>query len=371
MTPVLLAVEKVKTHHSRSAGILVGTLFPKEADTVMYLLMLLLAQTELPEYMALLEQVILRPDDKGNLGEADLFKVVPIKANKNFIYLTSEQSGMVAIFDRKGNFIKNVVRLGGGPEEIQSVGQIAVSEKFLIVLDGNNAKNYLLFDAPGHFLKKVVLRDGFIENNGIELMSDQYLLCPATYAFPGTGHTLSVRDLFSGKELCQVGRGGEATNIHFRLIAPAVAEGCVWTQIPFTRVFEKYDAMGKFLNGLHAPFSSSDVEFEISHFNNLLRQNKGTRLALNYAFSECRLPWRFFFLHGALLTWEFYYDQPTTFSFYHPESGKLIKRFRYEMSRADSPGLPVQVFADSLVLFQPSADEERVGTVSFVRFKIE
>jgi hypothetical protein len=330
-----------------------------------------MVQTELPEYMALLEQVVLLQDEQRNLGEVDIFKVIPIKVNKKFIYLTSEQSGMVAIFDRNGKLLKNAVRLGGGPEEIQSVGQIAVSEKFLVVLDGNNARSYLLLDAAGNFLKKVVLRDGVIENNGLELMSDQYLLCPATYKFPATGHALAVRDLHSGKELCQMSRGVEATRIHFRLIAPAVAPDGVWTQIPFTRLFEKYDGRGVFLGGLHAPFASSDVEFDISHFNKLLGQSKGTQRALNYAFSDCRLPWRFFFLQDALLTWEFYYDQPTTFSFYHPESGKLVKRFRYEMSRADSPGLPVQVCSDSLVLFQPSPDEDKVGTVNFVRFKIE
>jgi hypothetical protein len=96
---------------------------------------------------------------------------------KKYFIMFSYKLGIFQ-FDTKGKFIRKVVNMGNGPNEVSNpIWTISEDESEIFIYDSNSSKNILCFDLnSGHYLHNIpVAIEGKLKN--IYLINDSILVC--------------------------------------------------------------------------------------------------------------------------------------------------------------------------------------------------
>lgn len=126
--------------------------------------------TPLDSVVKNIEYVKLKPT--GNMLIGDISKI--IVTDNHIIIVDTRQSQAVFVFDRQGNSLAVISRLGRGPEEYIGLTDAAVTpnQKEIVVLD-NGRSQILYYDLSGKFIKKQTIP---LTANRIEFIDDETML---------------------------------------------------------------------------------------------------------------------------------------------------------------------------------------------------
>lgn len=94
------------------------------------------------------EQIIIHDEEAA----ARLSQIDKIEIHSNLIYMMDEYIGKISVFDRQGNFVKNIGRRGNGPGEFASVSDFCFGSDCIYVFDGV-ARNVLTYDLEGKHME--------------------------------------------------------------------------------------------------------------------------------------------------------------------------------------------------------------------------
>lgn len=115
--------------------------------------------------------VVLETTDDNILGQINILRL-----EDDRIYIYSNQTHIISIFNLEGKFINQINKLGQGPEEYLSVSDIQIYNNSIYLLDRTNKKIFN-YDFEGNFIKSYQLDDWynkftFIDENCIILYSE-------------------------------------------------------------------------------------------------------------------------------------------------------------------------------------------------------
>jgi len=96
--------------------------------------------------------------------ESLLGRVVDAKLSKEYIFIEHNGHALLTQFNRRGDFVRHIGRVGRGPGEYNQMRYFEIDEKDqLIYIQGNWTSNILIYSFEGLFIKEIKykgLRDG-------------------------------------------------------------------------------------------------------------------------------------------------------------------------------------------------------------------
>jgi hypothetical protein len=102
-------------------------------------------------------------------NDSKIGNILDAKLTNEYIFIHHSAFGLLAQFDRKGNFIRNIGKQGRGPKEYSLIRNFSIDEeKGLIFIQGNWVKKTLVFTFDGKYLRS-------IKNTSLEFHSNTWV----------------------------------------------------------------------------------------------------------------------------------------------------------------------------------------------------
>lgn len=132
-------------------------------------------------------------------GESALGRIQDVKLTRDYIFIHAFGTPLLAQFDKEGNFLRYIGKIGKGPEEYDLIRQFSVDEKTgFIYIQPNWIRNIQVYSFTGKFVKTIKLNR---DERAIVWCRDSSFMC---YSEPLIGNEEYVfKEINSAGEIIQ------------------------------------------------------------------------------------------------------------------------------------------------------------------------
>ena len=194
-----------------------------------------------------IEYIVLETSPNCMLG-----RIIDIKDSKDYIFIEHNGQGNLSQFDRNGNFIRNVCKIGHGPEEIPGIRGFSIDEsQKLIYVQANWVNKMLIYSFEGEYIKSIDLSG---ERGHVVWGRDSLFVC---FREPSVGNENYIFEEINSKG-------------H---ILQTVSNNCKWQKdLPFGRSvsFKGRNNFYRLNNKLHFKGDYNDTVYTYNNANKII-----------------------------------------------------------------------------------------------------